>query len=265
MPTRRKFTARFPTTRIKKIMQLDEEIGKLAATVPPVVSRALELFMEELVSQAYDLTATRNSRTISPSCIKHVIDSNPTFDFLRNLVMDVPELKPSQIKSVPSSGCKPRDFQSEMFDSGSELSSEELDAFPVHIDHKPPSKRKAPNRRRKRDAPDSEDAPVDYCVSKVSRKARNANNGSPKRRNKRKKPDSNACSEDRVQSLDSQVLYTVCQKQGSKVDQALLRPIWVIVLSWTPDARTTESACCRCIPITDCSFAVPISGTVGIS
>ncbi|TGZ58445.1 hypothetical protein CRM22_009646 [Opisthorchis felineus] len=211
MPTRRKFTARFPTTRIKKIMQLDEEIGKLAATVPPVVSRALELFMEELVSQAYDLTATRNSRTISPSCIKHVIDSNPTFDFLRNLVMDVPELKPSQIKSVPSSGCKPRDFQSEMFDSGSELSSEELDAFPVHIDHKPPSKRKAPNRRRKRDAPDSEDAPVDYCVSKVSRKARNANNGSPKRRNKRKKPDSNACSEDRVQSLDSQgTIY--CQR-----------------------------------------------------
>ncbi|TGZ58446.1 hypothetical protein CRM22_009646 [Opisthorchis felineus] len=192
-------------------MQLDEEIGKLAATVPPVVSRALELFMEELVSQAYDLTATRNSRTISPSCIKHVIDSNPTFDFLRNLVMDVPELKPSQIKSVPSSGCKPRDFQSEMFDSGSELSSEELDAFPVHIDHKPPSKRKAPNRRRKRDAPDSEDAPVDYCVSKVSRKARNANNGSPKRRNKRKKPDSNACSEDRVQSLDSQgTIY--CQR-----------------------------------------------------
>ncbi|CAH8451281.1 unnamed protein product [Schistosoma turkestanicum] len=41
MPAKRRFASRFPTTRIKKIMQLDEEIGKLTATVPPVVSKAI--------------------------------------------------------------------------------------------------------------------------------------------------------------------------------------------------------------------------------
>ncbi|VDK34031.1 unnamed protein product [Taenia asiatica] len=50
--------------RIKKIMQLDDEIGKLSATVPPVVSRALELFIEQLLTKAYKLTVSRNSKTI---------------------------------------------------------------------------------------------------------------------------------------------------------------------------------------------------------
>ncbi|KAF6772723.1 hypothetical protein AHF37_07688 [Paragonimus kellicotti] len=102
MPTKRKFTARFPTTRIKKIMQLDEDIGKVTATVPPVVSRALELFMEQLITRAYALTANKNSRTISPSCIKHIIDQDETFSFLRNLVLDIPEFKPSQSKQLSS-------------------------------------------------------------------------------------------------------------------------------------------------------------------
>ncbi|CAH8455136.1 unnamed protein product [Heterobilharzia americana] len=66
MPAKRRFASRFPTTRIKKIMQLDEEIGKLTATVPPIVSRSLELFLEQLLNQAYQFTSTRSSKTISP-------------------------------------------------------------------------------------------------------------------------------------------------------------------------------------------------------
>nr|VZI18492.1 unnamed protein product [Spirometra erinaceieuropaei] len=69
MPTKRKFSSRFPTARIKKIMQLDDEIGKLAATVPPVVSRALELFIEQLTSKAFELAVARSSKTILPSFV----------------------------------------------------------------------------------------------------------------------------------------------------------------------------------------------------
>ncbi|THD24151.1 Dr1-associated corepressor [Fasciola hepatica] len=93
MPTKRKFTAKFPTTRIKKIMQLDEDIGKLTATVPPVVSRSLELFMEQLVTRAYQITLSRNSKTISPSSIKYVIENESEFGFLKNLVADIPGIK----------------------------------------------------------------------------------------------------------------------------------------------------------------------------
>lgn len=60
-------------------MQLDEDIGKLSATVPPVVckfavfklifnaARALELFLEELVTEAHQLNLLRNSKTMTPS------------------------------------------------------------------------------------------------------------------------------------------------------------------------------------------------------
>ncbi|TDG40091.1 hypothetical protein AWZ03_013486 [Drosophila navojoa] len=47
MPSKKKkYNARFPAGRIKKIMQSDEEIGKVAQAVPVIISRTLELFVE---------------------------------------------------------------------------------------------------------------------------------------------------------------------------------------------------------------------------
>jgi len=53
--------------RIKKIMQSDEEIGKVAAAVPVLISRSLEMFVETLVSKTYDITVKRGARTLTPS------------------------------------------------------------------------------------------------------------------------------------------------------------------------------------------------------
>ncbi|VDL27589.1 unnamed protein product [Hymenolepis diminuta] len=89
MPTKRKFSAKFPTARIKKIMQLDDEIGKLSATVPPVVSRALELFVMQLMTKAYNLTTSRNSKTILPIYLKEAIESEEVFAFLKPLVAHI--------------------------------------------------------------------------------------------------------------------------------------------------------------------------------
>ncbi|KAF8567260.1 hypothetical protein P879_08673 [Paragonimus westermani] len=153
MPTKRKFTARFPTTRIKKIMQLDEDIGKVTATVPPVVSRALELFMEQLITRAYALTANKNSRTISPSCIKHIIDQDETFGFLRNLVSDIPEFKPSQSKQLSSVAypTAPTVTDRNSSTSDSDSSSDEGCVSSTLPDfHRPPeTKCKRPYKRRK--------------------------------------------------------------------------------------------------------------------
>ncbi|CDI97481.1 dr1 associated corepressor [Echinococcus multilocularis] len=109
MPTKRKFSARFPTARIKKIMQLDDEIGKLSATVPPVVSRALELFVEQLLTKAYKLTISRNSKTILPSYLKEVIDNEDVFAFLKPIVAHVAPAKSleeskTRINAVVSEG-----------------------------------------------------------------------------------------------------------------------------------------------------------------
>ena len=51
-----KTKSRFPPGRIKRIMQLDEEVGKVAAVVPVLVSRAVEIFMQSLLQGSIDET-----------------------------------------------------------------------------------------------------------------------------------------------------------------------------------------------------------------
>ena len=53
--------------RIKKIMQSDEDVGKVAAPVPVIISRALELFAETLLKKANNVTNARGARTLTPS------------------------------------------------------------------------------------------------------------------------------------------------------------------------------------------------------
>ncbi|KAG8563584.1 hypothetical protein GDO81_016141 [Engystomops pustulosus] len=68
MPSKKKkYNARFPPARIKKIMQTDEEIGKVAAAVPVIISRALELFLESLLKKACQVTQSRSAKTMTTS------------------------------------------------------------------------------------------------------------------------------------------------------------------------------------------------------
>ena len=46
-------------------MQSDEEIGKVAAAVPVVISKSLEMFMETLVKKTYDITMKRGEKEAS--------------------------------------------------------------------------------------------------------------------------------------------------------------------------------------------------------
>ena len=97
MPPKRKFNSRFPSARIKKIMQSDDDIGKVSAPVPLVVSRAVEVFLESLLSKAQEqLEKSRTaSRTLSPAHLKRCIETEPKFDFLRALVQHVPDIRPT--------------------------------------------------------------------------------------------------------------------------------------------------------------------------
>ncbi|CAL1527542.1 unnamed protein product [Lymnaea stagnalis] len=88
---KKKYNARFPPARIKKIMQTDEEVGKVAAAVPVIISRALEMFIESLITQTSKTTIAKNAKTLSASHIKQTIQANKQFDFLRDLVANVPD------------------------------------------------------------------------------------------------------------------------------------------------------------------------------
>jgi len=90
---KKKYNARFPPARIKKIMQSDEDVGKVAQPVPVIISRALELFVENLLKKTNDITTQRGARTLTPSHLKMCIKSEKRFDFLKELVSSVPELQ----------------------------------------------------------------------------------------------------------------------------------------------------------------------------
>ncbi|XP_018336012.1 dr1-associated corepressor [Agrilus planipennis] len=92
MPSKKKkYNARFPAGRIKKIMQTDEEVGKVAQAVPVIISRTLELFVESLLTKSMQITQTRNAKTLTPSHMKQCILSENRFDFLKDLVKNIPD------------------------------------------------------------------------------------------------------------------------------------------------------------------------------
>jgi Dr1-associated corepressor len=54
-----------PKAKIKQMMQRDEDVGKIAADVPVMISRALELFLIQLVSQAHNIASQRGSKMLN--------------------------------------------------------------------------------------------------------------------------------------------------------------------------------------------------------
>ncbi|KAL1408739.1 hypothetical protein Q8F55_005552 [Vanrija albida] len=88
-----KLTKRSKTSRarIKKIMQMDEEVGKLASATPVMISKSLECFLQLLIDETAKESRERGSRKMVPYHLKAMIDKSDQFDFLRELVEGVPD------------------------------------------------------------------------------------------------------------------------------------------------------------------------------
>ncbi|KAJ1502995.1 DNA-directed DNA polymerase epsilon, subunit C [Coelomomyces lativittatus] len=62
----KKYTTKFPVARIKKIMQLDEDVGKVAQATPVMIAKASELFMYSLLEKSLEQARQLQSQRISP-------------------------------------------------------------------------------------------------------------------------------------------------------------------------------------------------------
>ncbi|KFK26401.1 hypothetical protein AALP_AA8G243800 [Arabis alpina] len=93
---KKKLSTRFPATRIKKIMQTDEDVGKIAMAVPLLVSKALELFLQDLCNHTYDVTVSRGAKTVNSVHLKQCVHAFNVFDFLKDTVAKVPDLGGSE-------------------------------------------------------------------------------------------------------------------------------------------------------------------------
>ncbi|KAG9312535.1 histone-fold-containing protein [Chiua virens] len=90
MKTKNKQT-KFPVARIKKIMQKDEEVGKVAQATPVVISKALELFLAMIVEEASKVTVERGAKKVEGYHLKHAVETTEMLDFLKEIVESVPD------------------------------------------------------------------------------------------------------------------------------------------------------------------------------
>eukprot|EP01132_Coremiostelium_polycephalum_P006110 gene6110-7614_t len=87
--------------RIKKIMQKDEEVGKIALATPILISQCLELFMTDLVQKACKITQSKKGKVISVNHLKTCIKQESTFDFLLDIVNKIPSKDKSEKRGRP--------------------------------------------------------------------------------------------------------------------------------------------------------------------
>uniref|UniRef100_A0A6M2FC23 Transcription factor CBF/NF-Y/archaeal histone domain-containing protein n=1 Tax=Populus davidiana TaxID=266767 RepID=A0A6M2FC23_9ROSI len=73
-------------------MQTDEDVGKIAMAVPLLVSKALELFLQDLCDRTYEITLKRGAKTLNSLHLKQCVQTFNVFDFLREIVCKVPDL-----------------------------------------------------------------------------------------------------------------------------------------------------------------------------
>ena len=83
----------FSKSRIKQILFNDEEVGKISATVAVIISRATELFLEDLVKQALQThqeeiseSVQNTNKVITTTNLKSVVNREARFDFLKDLI-----------------------------------------------------------------------------------------------------------------------------------------------------------------------------------
>jgi hypothetical protein len=95
--------ARFPAARIKRIMQDDDNVGKIAAPVPPMVSRAAELFLKAVADACRSHLDDKATSTITPGHLKAALEKEPRFAFLAPVldsIEDEPQGPPKKKKKT---------------------------------------------------------------------------------------------------------------------------------------------------------------------
>jgi len=75
-----------PLARIKKIMKLDEDVGMISSEAPVVLSKACEVFIEELTLRAWLHVEENKRRTLQRNDVATAVSKCDQFDFLIDIV-----------------------------------------------------------------------------------------------------------------------------------------------------------------------------------
>ncbi|XP_039898463.1 dr1-associated corepressor [Simochromis diagramma] len=103
---KRRYNVRFPARRIKKIMQKDAEVGRMAMAVPVIISRALEIFLKSLLIKTCVITESKLSAVVSVAHMKQCIESEKLFHFLKDLVAQTTPTSQKDNRSMRTNSMK---------------------------------------------------------------------------------------------------------------------------------------------------------------
>ncbi|KAI0300687.1 hypothetical protein B0F90DRAFT_398936 [Multifurca ochricompacta] len=96
-------TTKFPVARIKKIMQKDEEVGKVAQATPIVIcmlfSESARAFLTAGCRRGFSRHSCAWFKKVEAYHLKHAIETTEMLDFLKELVEGVPD--PSAGGTIP--------------------------------------------------------------------------------------------------------------------------------------------------------------------
>ena len=98
---------KFPVARIKRIMQADEDVGKVSQVTPTAVckckdsydkcttdtcvAKALELFIISLTLKSSEVARSRSSKRVTAAHLKQAVVGDEQMDFLEQIVSKVPD------------------------------------------------------------------------------------------------------------------------------------------------------------------------------
>jgi len=66
---------------------MDEDVGKVSSTVPVMVSRALERFLEHIMIESAGVTSSKDAKTLTSQHILEVVSKENRLHFLREAAL----------------------------------------------------------------------------------------------------------------------------------------------------------------------------------
>jgi hypothetical protein len=119
-PKNKKVDPHFPVTKIKKIIQENQEIGKLSNVVPPLVEQSLQYFLGDLIKKSEEVATENGMGKLTPAVLKQALLSLEGYDFMKDALDDVEDvmLAPTMRQKSSSRGGKRAKAETEKVEKG---------------------------------------------------------------------------------------------------------------------------------------------------
>ncbi|CAD8203861.1 unnamed protein product [Paramecium octaurelia] len=88
---------KFPVSKVKKIVQENQDVGKINNVVPYVLTKSLELFLSDILSKCKETLKDRKLNKATPGLLKIVLQESQ-YDFMKDYAQKLPDLEESKKK-----------------------------------------------------------------------------------------------------------------------------------------------------------------------